>query len=826
MYTEHTMSLLAAVTIALLSGGPEITKVPVRQITHGPRHHWFGYYDKLQFDPIDRHVLAMEVDFEHRSPRPDDVIKVGMVDLKDNDRWIELGQSVAWNWQQGCMLQWVPGSGTEILWNDRESDQFVCRVLDIRTKRIRTIGHPIYSVSPDGKTAVSADFRRIQDVRPGYGYAGPRDPHADDLAPEDSGVFHIDLKTGSWKLIISLADVARLGTIPEAKPGIKHYFNHLLFNPDGSRLIVLHRWRYPDGSRRTRMITARPDGSDLRIVVPNGYASHFIWRDRTHILVQSKNWLGHAGWGNFLFEDKQGAVPELIGRGVLDAGGHISYLPGNEWILNDTYPRGEYRMQTPHLYHVETGRRIDLGHFPSPKVYSGEWRVDTHPRFSRSGRLVCIDAPHEAEGRQLHLLDISAILPRAAPNTTDADVSDGWRITRQQDGWRLLKSGKPFTIKGAVGWNRFEVLRACGGNAVRTGAKKRTLDAALREGLAVMVNLPVHGERRRMNWGNAEQVVEQKRKVLAIVEELKDHPAVMFWSIGNELDYIPGSRSHHPRLWERLNDLALAIKRIDSRHPVLTVVGTGRFEKKVQQIARVCTDLDLLGINCYGDIDAVTQLARRYWPKPYAITEWGPTGHWQVPKTKWSAPLEETSSEKARVIKQRYESAILTDPGHCLGSFVFYWSEKQETTHTWYGLFRGGLRTESIDVMQYLWTGTWPANRSPAIQRIAIDGFSDPRSITLNAGAAYRAEAKATDPDSDPLTFAWEIRPEVKIPPGSYAGSLEKKAIPIKGLIRDATIRRVEFTAPQRAGTYRLFVTILDGQGHAAYGNVPFLATR
>ena len=88
---------------------------PTRVITRGPRHHWFGYYDKLQFDPTSRYVLGMEVPFEHRSPRPDDEIQIGMVDLEDDDRWISLGQSTAWNWQQGCMLQWLPGSDSTVL---------------------------------------------------------------------------------------------------------------------------------------------------------------------------------------------------------------------------------------------------------------------------------------------------------------------------------------------------------------------------------------------------------------------------------------------------------------------------------------------------------------------------------------------------------------------------------------------------------------------------------------------------------------------------------------------------------------------------------------
>ncbi|MCA9230121.1 MAG: hypothetical protein KDA57_05690 [Planctomycetales bacterium] len=395
----------------LSSIAAEVQFPPVRQITRGPRHHWFGYYDKLQFDPTVRYVLSNEVDFEHRSPTGDDVIKVGMIDLEDDDRWIELGESRAWNWQQGCMLQWLPGSNSKVLWNDRSGDRFVSRILDVETGDQQEIPHPIYSISPDGKSAVTPDFRRIQDVRAGYGYAGLADPHADDPAPKDSGIFHVNLETGKSKLIISVAQIAQLGLIPEAKLGIKHYFNHLLFSPDGSRFIALHRWRYPDGSRLTRLITARPDGSDIRIVIGNGYASHFIWRDPTHILSQSRHFLGNENWGDFLLEDVDGGGRvEEIGHGVLDSGGHLSYLPGGEWILNDTYPQGEARIQTPHLFHIASGRRIDLGKFHLPKIYGGEWRVDTHPRYSPDSRFVCIDAPHENEGRQLHLIDIQKLI--------------------------------------------------------------------------------------------------------------------------------------------------------------------------------------------------------------------------------------------------------------------------------------------------------------------------------------------------------------------------------------------------------------------------------
>lgn len=407
-----TASVTAAGRVATSScGAMNLMQSRVRQITYGPKHHWFGYYDKLQFDPTSRLVLGMQVDFEHRSPKADDQIEIGMVDLEKDNGWVKLGKSNAWCWQQGCMLQWLPGSLREVIWNDREDGTFVSRIMNVVTGEMRSLPHPVYSVSPDGKYAVAPDFRRINDVRPGYGYAGLADPHANDPAPQDSGIVRIDLRSGKTELVLSLADIARTGAIPNQKLGIKHYFNHLLYSPDGKRFIALHRWRYPDGSRLTRAITANSDGSDVRIVCPNGYTSHFIWRDATSILAQSRHWDGNDGWGNFLFEDVDGGgdVRE-VGRGVLDPSGHVSYLPGGKWILNDTYPKTRERIQTPHLYEVASGNRIDLAELHLPAAYTGEWRVDTHPRFSPDGKLVCVDAPVVGQGRQLHLIDISDIV--------------------------------------------------------------------------------------------------------------------------------------------------------------------------------------------------------------------------------------------------------------------------------------------------------------------------------------------------------------------------------------------------------------------------------
>jgi hypothetical protein len=208
------------------------------------------------------------------------------------------------------------------------------------------------------------------------------------------------------------------------------------------------------------------------------------------------------------------------------------------------------------------------------------------------------------------------------------------------------------------------------------------------------------------------------------------------------------------------------------------------------------------------------------------FAEWGPTGHWQVPKTPWRAPIEQTSTEKARSIFDRYAKVILADRAHCLGSFVFYWAEKQETTHTWYGLFRDGLKTESIDVMTRFWTGSWPKNRAPAVLGVAIGGQADAGDVRLAPGSEQEARVFCYDPDHDPLTITWDIRPEVVIPPQSYAGSMEERAEPIPGLIRKSEGARAVFAAPEAEGAYRLFVQVADGHNHAGYANVPFSVTR
>ena len=403
---------------SLLAGcsAPSAPKASIRAITRGPKFHWRGYYDKFLYSPDDRFVLANEVDFEGRSPTTSDSIRVGMVDTREGDRWVELGSSNAWNWQQGCMLQWVPGTADTVAWNDREEGRFVTRMLEVGSGRRRTLPHPFYTFSPDGRTAFAPDFARLDVTRPGYGYAtgADRDPWRLVATPDDTGIWRLDLATGQQRLLFSVANAAKLPfTGPTAsafRPGAVHWFNHLLCNTDGTRLFFLHRWRNPGDKAafRTRALTIDVHGGKVHVMDPNGGTSHFVWRDPQHIFA----WAWHPSHGErfYLFKDLTDEV-SAVGPEVMTVNGHNTYLPrtGNEWVLNDTYPQGKERLQRPYVYHIPSGRKVEVGAFPAPPAYAGEWRCDTHPSASRSGRQFCFDSAH-AGGRQVYVAEIGDLL--------------------------------------------------------------------------------------------------------------------------------------------------------------------------------------------------------------------------------------------------------------------------------------------------------------------------------------------------------------------------------------------------------------------------------
>jgi hypothetical protein len=385
---------------------------PVRPLTAGPRHHFFGYYDKSPWNASGCRLLGHEADFNDRAPAAGDRVGIGLVDPSTGPNFERVAESRAWNWQQGAMLQWHPADPEHrFVHNDRRGGHFVGVLRDLRTGEVGVLDRPVYALLPDGQSAYSVDFARLATHRPGYGYAGGSDPHADDPCPETDGIWRLDLASGRSDLVVSLAGLAARSATP-SMAGAWHYVNHVQPSRGGRRIAFFHVW-HRDGSHwDVRLYSCLPDGSSLTCLLDTGFVSHYDWLDDDTLLVWAKRpgasprflRLSHAAVA-------AGVAPafEVFAADVLQEDGHCTFSPDGRWVLNDTYPDA-HQKRTLMLVRAADGRRVDIARLLSPKSrWWGEIRCDLHPRWSRDGRQVCIDSVHTGM-RQMHVVDVSSIV--------------------------------------------------------------------------------------------------------------------------------------------------------------------------------------------------------------------------------------------------------------------------------------------------------------------------------------------------------------------------------------------------------------------------------
>lgn len=377
----------------------------LQPVTFGPKHHFFGYYDKSPWNASGNRLLAHEVDFNDRPPTAEDSVAIGVVRLDDGNRFQPLGRTHAWNWQQGAMPQWHPAAPERLFfYNDRREGRFVGVLKNTEGGEERVYERPIYAVAPDGKHALSLNFARLHTHRPGYGYAGVSDPWADVRCPDDDGIHLVDLDSGKSRLVVSLAQLAQHQPCDNMRD-VHHWVNHIQISRGGRRFAFFHLWRAGSNGWGVRLYTATLDGSELRCLLDAGMISHYDWMDDHRILV----WAREPQVGDrFLLCDDDDGSRRVIGEGVLTEDGHCTFSPDRKWVLNDTYP-DRYDMRTLMLFRWEDQKRIDLARLYSPKAkWWGEIRCDLHPRWSRDGKRVCIDSVHEGS-RQMYVADVAGV---------------------------------------------------------------------------------------------------------------------------------------------------------------------------------------------------------------------------------------------------------------------------------------------------------------------------------------------------------------------------------------------------------------------------------
>ena len=230
----------------------------------------------------------------------------------------------------------------------------------------------------------------------------------------------------------------------------------------------------------------------------------------------------------------------------------------------------------------------------------------------------------------------------------------------------------------------------------------------------------------------------------------------------------------------------------------------------------------MLTINVFGLLDKVGEkLIENEWNGPYIVGEYGARGWWEAPKTKWRAPLDQSSNRKAEFIRTRYEKTVKGDRDRCLGSYVLYWGQRFEQTSTWFSLFtNSGEKTAVVDMVHYLWTGKTVPNQAPRLSTMRLGGKPAWKSVFLRPGKNYLATVMATDPERDSLRIVWELVPDVD---ENYILPQHRTALePIPNAIVQAKGTRAVVKAPTKKGAYRLLVMAYDGQGSVATHSYPF----
>ncbi len=415
------------------------------------KHHFFGYYDKCQWSKDERFLLALETDFLDRLPDGKDKADIGIIDLEGNRAFRKIAETRAWNWQQGCRLQWLgPDFNTRVIFNDFRDGKFVSVILNVLSVREeRVFPFPVYDVRSDGKFALYSNFSRLDAVREGYGYKGVKDLSLAEEKPGNDGIYSADLEKGVTNLLFSIAELTELQPMESMSEG-KHWVDQPTFNPNGGKFAFLHRWQLRNKGMYSRLCVADFVGKKPAVLLDSGMASHFAWKNNYELLIWARPAgtsasIGRTGLARkilvpiyhkifrssaalrqkisgdaFLFFKLDGelkdysAKPTAIGWGIVKEDGHCSFSPDGKWLLTDTYP-GEEHYRHLQLFNLSSQKLIEIGKFYSlpDKKYGvrDDWdlsnlRTDLHPRFDRGGTRICIDSVHEGS-RQMYIIELS-----------------------------------------------------------------------------------------------------------------------------------------------------------------------------------------------------------------------------------------------------------------------------------------------------------------------------------------------------------------------------------------------------------------------------------
>jgi len=364
---------------------------------------FFGYYNISPFNSKGEILFGQVRTNETRGSL---VEKLSLRVRISNNEIKEFGDTNAWNWQQGCMLQWYSESLNSVIYNDysNSKNSFITKILNISTNSVKVYNKPIYSVAKSGGFGLTLNYDRLAFMRPDYGYFNKAKCKDDLPLDSEDGIWFIDLESNRSRLIISLDQLKNFQPVLTME-GAMHKVNHIDISPDGKRFMFLHRWIGPQG-RFMRLLTANSiDGSDLYYVIGDKMVSHNCWWGNNDIVSFCKLPDGRNRYVHF--KDKIGYI-DIIGEKDFTRDGHPSVSPDGRWLLTDDYP-DKSRFSGLYLFDLKSKKKLVLGKFFQPLRFKKENRIDLHPRWSPDGRYISIDSGHNGK-RHMYILNIEKIV--------------------------------------------------------------------------------------------------------------------------------------------------------------------------------------------------------------------------------------------------------------------------------------------------------------------------------------------------------------------------------------------------------------------------------
>ncbi len=355
---------------------------------------FFGYYDKSPINSTGEFIIFHSSNSSTSLfPDRDKPVDIVLLDIRKDTKKIVF-KSKSYNWQQGCRLQWI--NPYEFIFNTYNEENSIYQSIIYNAKELKVkkvLDLPIYDCYLDS-FGMTLNFSYLGNLAKDYGYFNL---HQGSIDYDSEGLWYLDLKNFTSKLIISFTNIISFGDNAYPK-GSNHTINHIMISPDGKKVIFIHRW-YVDKRRFDRLILCNCDGTNLRIISSDGVVSHCYWLDAQNIIGyfnKKKNGLTYYKFNISTFQF------EKLGPGIIDiyGDGHPSFLDNK--ILFDTYP-DKSSMQTLFLFDLVDYRLEKIAELKHPIKFNGPSRCDLHPRFGNNSNTFFVDSVYQ-DKRNLYMI--------------------------------------------------------------------------------------------------------------------------------------------------------------------------------------------------------------------------------------------------------------------------------------------------------------------------------------------------------------------------------------------------------------------------------------